>query len=84
MFAVTLSAMSTVRNFPKLPVGWSMASMRPPTLPLSYPAFHVGTDGAARTTAAPRHCKEIYRETFKSRALGNRRKSRTIGMLNPR
>jgi hypothetical protein len=33
ILAVTLRLSITVRNFPKLPTGLSMASKRPPTLP---------------------------------------------------
>lgn len=33
MLPVTLSARSTVRNFPKFPEGLSIASSSPPTLP---------------------------------------------------
>jgi len=33
MLAVTLRLSITVRNFPKLPTGLSIASKRPPTLP---------------------------------------------------
>ena len=59
IFAVTLRAMSTVRNLPKLPVGRSIASMRPPTFPSLYPSSHAGTKGTTTTTAAPRHCSRI-------------------------
>ena len=37
IFAVTLRLSRTVKNFPKLPTGWSMASSSPPTFPFSYP-----------------------------------------------
>ena len=55
------SAMTTVRNFPKPPAGASTASTSPPTLfPLSKPAFHDGTAGAAAAKAAPSMCPTSY------------------------
>ena len=51
------SAMSTVRNLPNPPAGERTASTRPPTLfPLSKPASHAGTAGAAAANAAPSMC----------------------------
>ena len=51
------SAITTVRNLPKPPAGERTASTRPPTLlPLSKPAFHDGTAGAAAANAAPSMC----------------------------
>ena len=61
MFPVTLKLSNTVRNFPKFPVGCSMASRRPPTFPFAYPVFQMGTKGALIATAAPKHCKDTYR-----------------------
>lgn len=54
-----LSESNTIRNFPKLPVGSSIAAMRPPTLPSAYPALQDGTVCAATTAAAPKHCRVI-------------------------
>ena len=55
MFPVTLKLSKTVRNFPKLPVGRSIASSKPPTFPSVYPVFQTATRGAFMATAAPRH-----------------------------
>ena len=55
LFPVTLKLMNTIKTFPNLPTGWSMASTSPPTLPPAYPASQAGTTGATVAAAAPRH-----------------------------
>ena len=56
-----VSASSTVKNLPKLPVGESTASMSPPTLlPPSNPSFQAGTEEAHAANTAPRKWTVIY------------------------
>ena len=40
MFPVMLNVTSTVRNFPKPPPGFNMASKSPPTEKVLYPSIH--------------------------------------------
>ena len=55
LLAVTLKLSTTVKAFPNLPTGESIALRSPPTLPSAYPASQLGTEGADIAAAAPRH-----------------------------
>lgn len=58
----TVSATSTVKNFPKPPRGDKTANISPPmSLALSNPASQEGTKGADAANAAPRRCIASYR-----------------------
>ena len=57
IFAATERLSKIVKNFPKPPTGWSMASSNPPTFPPAYPVSQSGTEETAAATAAPRHWK---------------------------
>ena len=60
MFAVTLKLSSTVRSFPKLPVGLRTATKRSPSDSSAYASDHEGIDGMATANAAPRHCIDTF------------------------
>ncbi len=55
LFPMTLKLTKTIKTFPNLPTGESIASISPPTLPPAYFASQAGTTGAAIAAAAPRH-----------------------------
>lgn len=61
LFPVMLKLSNTIRNFPNLPAGESIALSSPPTLPSVNPAFQLSTEGADIAAAAPRHWIVIFR-----------------------
>ena len=56
---VTLKLTNTIKTFPNLPTGSSIALTSPPTLPPAYPDSQAGTTGVVIAAAAPRHSSAI-------------------------